>query len=68
MQCDHSIPVSDDPIILGMVLPTITRITIVHNRAKWVIINGLEYKKEAAIVLNYSVEDDLPQIVMIESI
>ena len=37
-----------------------------HNRAKWVVIDGLEYKKEAAVV--YSVEDDLSQIVMIEFI
>lgn len=62
MQCDDSIPVSDDPRHGS----ARNNINIMHNRAKWVVIDGLEYKKEAAVV--YSVEDDLPQIVMIEFI
>ena len=56
MQCDDSIPVSDDPRHGS----AHNNINIMHNRAEWVVIDGLEYKKEAAVV--YSVEDDYHSI------
>ena len=41
-------------------------ISLSPYRAKWVVVDGVEYKRDAGVV--YSITEDLPQIVKIEVI